>query len=123
MVTARDHLGAADAAELNIFCMRRGSYHNHPPIRLGGPTQPLTIRAGEELILQSPHFTVQDPDGDRIYASCNIGSCDQRGDGSFYWRFGSNFPGHYAVEIIFFDVYGGLAIMEFQLDVAPWWSY
>ncbi|MGA1795344.1 MAG: hypothetical protein ACMUIL_05725 [bacterium] len=81
------------------------------------------MKAGEEFILHSPNFAVEDPDGDEIYASCNIGSCGRAPDGSFIWKFQSNFPGSYMVEIIFYDIRGGYAIMEFFLDVKPWWSY
>ncbi|MGA1865739.1 MAG: hypothetical protein ACMUHX_11845, partial [bacterium] len=123
VVNCRDARGGTAFGEITIFAINRGTWLNHPPIILGGPTQPVVIKAGEEFILHTPNFYVEDPDGDEIYASCNIGTCGRSVDGSFLWRFQSNFPGSYMVEIIFYDIRGGYAIMEFFLDVKPWWSY
>jgi len=123
IITCTDARGAIGFGGITIFAINRGTWLNHPPIILGGPTQPLVMKAGEEFILHTPNFAVEDPDGDQIYASCNIGSCGSAPDGSFIWKFQSNFPGSYMVEIIFYDIRGGYAIMEFFLDVKPWWSY
>jgi hypothetical protein len=123
VITGSDARGGTAFGEITIFAINQGTWLNHPPIILGGPTQPVVIKAGEEFILHTPNFAVEDPDGDQIYASCNIGSCGRAPDGSFIWRFQSNFPGSYMVEIIFYDIRGGYAIMEFFLDVKPWWSY
>ena len=62
------------------------------------------IRAGKEIILNS---RAEDPDGDEVYASCNIGSIGQVGNGDTIWTFQTNFPGIYRLEIIFFDIRGG----------------
>jgi hypothetical protein len=123
VITCTDARGAVGFGEITIFSINRGTWLNHPPIILGGPTQPVVMKAGEEFILHTPNFAVEDPDGDQIYASCNIGSCGTAPDGSFIWKFQSNFPGSYMVEIVFYDIRGGYAIMEFFLDVKPWWSY
>jgi hypothetical protein len=123
VITCSDARGGTAFGEITIFCVNQGTWLNHPPIILGGPTQPVVIKAGEEFILHTPNFAVEDPDGDQIYASCNIGSCGRAPDGSFMWKFQSNFPGSYIVEIIFYDIRGGYAIMEFFLDVKPWWTY
>jgi hypothetical protein len=123
VITCADARGGTAFGEITIFAVNQGTWLNHPPIILGGPTQPVVIKAGEEFILHTPNFAVEDPDGDQIYASCNIGSCGRAPDGSFMWRFQSNFPGSYVVEIIFYDIRGGYAIMKFFLDVKPWWSY
>jgi hypothetical protein len=123
VITCADARGGTAFGEITIFAVNQGTWLNHPPIILGGPTQPVVIKAGEEFMLHTPNFAVEDPDGDQIYASCNIGSCGRAPDGSFMWRFQSNFPGSYMVEIIFYDIRGGYAIMEFFLDVKPWWSY
>jgi hypothetical protein len=123
VITGSDARGGTAFGEITIFAVNQGTWLNHPPIILGGPTQPVVIKAGEEFMLHTPNFAVEDPDGDQIYASCNIGSCGRAPDGSFIWRFQSNFPGSYMVEIIFYDIRGGYAIMEFFLDVKPWWSY
>ncbi|MGA1841012.1 MAG: DUF3160 domain-containing protein [bacterium] len=92
---------------------------NHAPIIIAGPTQPVVIKAGEEFILHAPEFAVEDPDGDEIYASCNIGSCGRAPDGSFMWKFQSNVPGSYQVEIIFSDQKGGTDMIEFLVNVEP----
>jgi hypothetical protein len=123
IVTCTDAYGATGFGEITIFAVNRGTWLNHPPIILGGPTQPVVMNAGEEFILHSPNFSVEDPDGDAIYASCNIGTCGRGPNGDFIWKFQSNFPGSYVVEIVFYDIRGGYAIMEFFLDVKPWWSY
>ncbi|MGA1844998.1 MAG: hypothetical protein ACMUIS_10600 [bacterium] len=123
VITCRDARGALGFGEITIFAVNRGTWLNHPPIILGGPTQPVVIKAGEEFILHTPNFSVEDPDGDQLYASCNLGSCGCAPDGSFIWTFQSNFPGSYMVEIVFYDIRGGYAVMEFFLDVKPWWTY
>ena len=60
---------------------------------------------------------------DELFASCNIGSIKQNGKNNFIWTFSTYFPGLYEVQIIFFDIYGEYKIMEFIIDVKPWWSY
>jgi hypothetical protein len=106
-----------------MFCSNRGTWLNHPPIILSRPTEPLIVNAGEEAILSRTDFAVEDPDGDSVYASCNVGTCSRGVDGYFMWTFQTNFPGLYDIEIIFYDIRGGYARMEFQVDVKPWWSY
>ncbi|MGA1842875.1 MAG: hypothetical protein ACMUIU_19845 [bacterium] len=123
IITCSDARGGTAFGEITIFAVNQGTWLNHPPIILERPTQPVVIKAGEEFMLHFPDINVEDPDGDEIYASCNIGSCGRTPYGSFLWRFQSNFPGSYLVEIIFYDIRGGYAVMEFFLDVKPWWSY
>jgi hypothetical protein len=123
VVTGSDARGGTAFGEITIFAVNQGTWLNHPPIILSRPTQPVVIKAGEEFTLHHPDLAVEDPDGDQIYASCNIGSCGRSPDGAFIWRFQSNFPGSYMVEIVFYDIRGGYSIMEFFLDVKPWWSY
>jgi hypothetical protein len=123
IATCTDARGASGFGEVTIFAVNRGTWLNHPPIVLSRPTQPVVIKAGEEFILPSPNLKVEDPDGDALYASCNIGTCGRAQDGAFIWKFQSDFPGSYVVEIIFYDIRGGYAIVEFFLDVKPWWSY
>jgi hypothetical protein len=122
-VTCTDNRGASGFGEITIFAVNKGTWLNHPPIIQGGPSQPVVLRAGEEFILHTPNFTVEDPDGDEIYASCNIGSCGRAPSDNFIWTFQTNFPGSYLVEIVFYDIRGGYAVMEFFVDVKPWWSY
>jgi len=122
-VICTDDRGASAFGEITIFCINKGTWLNHPPILTDIPTVPQVTRAGKEFILHAPNFFVVDPDGDELYASCNIGSCGRSQDGAFIWTFQSNFPGLYNVEIIFYDIRGGYAIMSFQVEVKPWWSY
>ena len=67
-----------------------------------------------------------DPDGDEIYASCNIGLCGCASDGldmELFWKCQTTCPGTYHVEIVFYDIRGGYAIMDFNVEVKPWWTY
>jgi hypothetical protein len=123
VATCSDNRGGTAFGEITIFCVNRGTWLNHPPIILGAPTEPVTMIAGQEFVLNTPTLKVEDPDGDEIYASCNIGTCGRGATGNFIWKFQSNFPGSYMVEIVFYDIRGGYAVMEFFLDVKPWWSY
>jgi len=83
----------------------------------------MVVKAGEEVILTAPDIKIVDPDGDEVYASCNIGAVGRTADGGFMWTFQSNFPGVYRVEIIFYDIRGGYVIVRNTLVVKPWWSY
>jgi len=122
-ITCTDDRGASGNGAITIFAITPGTWLNHPPIISGGPTNPVVLRAGEEYELHAPLFNVFDPDGDELYASCNIGSCGRCLDGAFIWNFQSNFPGYYDVEIIFYDIRGGYAILWFPVIVKPWWSF
>ena len=123
IVTCTDDRGATAFGGITIFAVSRGTWLNHPPIIKGTPTVPRVIKAGEEVIFGAPDFSVEDPDGDEIYASCNIGSVGRTNRGNFIWTFQTNFPGLYHVEILFYDIRGGYAILEFPVEVKPWWSY
>ena len=35
----------------------------------------------------------------------------------------THWPGSYLIQIIAYDIRGGYAIVEFLLDVEPWWTY
>ena len=118
-VTCTDNFGGKGLVKFTLFVVNNGSLLNHPPIILCGPTQTMIINAGEEFILHPLLFLVVDPDGDEIYASCNVGTCGHTADGSHMWKFQSNIPGSYMVEIVFYDIRGGYAIMEFTLEVKP----
>ena len=116
VITVSDPRGMFAVAEITIFCINRGTWFNHPPIVLGDLDSPQTIRAGEMFIADEMDF--QDPDGDRLYWSCNIGSV---GDNGVY-TFQTMFPGYYLVQITAYDIRGGAATTEFLLHVRPWWS-
>lgn len=123
VITCTDDKGAVGLEDFPLLCVSSGTWLNHPPFITGCPTKPVVVKAGEEVIISSPDFIVTDPDGDEIYASCNIGSCGQTSAGGFIWTFQTNFPGTYNLEIIFYDIRGGYAVMKLLLDVKPWWSY
>jgi len=123
VVTCTDARGGVGVGAVSIFCVQTGTWLNHPPIVLGGPTQPVVLKAGEEFILHTPNFAVEDPDGDKLYCACNNGACGRDANGAFIWTFQTNFPGFYEIAILFYDIRGGYAIMEFFVDVKPWWSY
>lgn len=114
-----DIFGASDFGVRNIHCVNPGTWFNHPPIVTSLPN-PRAIRAGEEIILNA---RAEDPDGDEVYASCNIGSIGQVANGDTIWTFQTNFPGIYRLEIIFFDIRGGYASANISIEVVPWWSY
>jgi hypothetical protein len=122
-VTCTDTRGGTGSGFFCIFVLSKGTWLNHPPIILGRPNRPLVVRAGEDLVLGAPDIRVEDPDEDPVYASCNIGTVGCAPDGSFFWKFRSDFPGTYLVEIVFYDIRGGFDQMQFLLDVKPWWSY
>ena len=121
VVTCTDDRGAMDFGERPIYCVYPGTWQNHPPIVIASPARPQVVRAGEELIITD--IIIQDPDGDELYASSNIGSMGKMANGSYMWTFQSNFPGYYHVEVLFYDIRGGYTIMRIELEVKPWWSY
>jgi len=123
VVNCTDSRGAMGLGDTWIIAVSTGTWLNHPPYVALYPEQPIVVKAGEEVILHSPQFIVVDADGDELYASCNIGSCGRGPDGNFIWQFQSNFPGSYLVEIVFYDIRGGYAVVEMFVDVKPWWSY
>jgi hypothetical protein len=123
VVTCTDNRGASGVGRRPLYLINRGTWLNHPPIMTRMPVRPIVIRAGEEFILTHPQLMVEDPDGDELYASCNIGSVGKTASGKFIWTFQTNFPGFYNVEVVFYDIRGGYAIMKIMVEVKPWWSY
>jgi len=123
LITCTDSRGAIGFEDFPLLIVNRGTWLNHPPFIGGAPTRPIVVKAGEEVMVGSPDFIVTDPDGDQLYASCNIGSVGQTADGGFMWTFQSNFPGTYNLEVMFYDIRGGYAIMRLFVEVVPWWSY
>lgn len=123
VLCARDPYGASGIAEFGLFFRNKGTWLNYPPVILARPTETVIVKAGNEAMVHYPDLVVEDPDGDDIHASCNIGTCRPDGYGGFVWTLKTNFPGLYEVQIIFFDVRGGYSTMEFQVDVKTWWSF
>jgi hypothetical protein len=122
-VTCTDDRGASSFGSFTLFSFSQGTWLNHPPIYFGNPTRPILVRAGEEVFITAPDLKVMDPDGDELYASCNIGTVGRTDDGGYLWTFHTNFPGTYNIEIIFYDIRGGYLILKKTVVVKPWWSY
>jgi hypothetical protein len=116
IVTVTDPRGMFAVCEITIFCVNQGTWFNHPPIILGDLDSPQTIRAGEKFVADEMAF--EDPDGDKMYWSCNIGSVGNNG----IYTFQTQFPGYYLVQITAYDIRGGAATTEFVIHVRPWWS-
>jgi len=114
-----DPFGATSISSRDIYCINPGTWYNHPPIVTYFPS-PKKIRAGEEIILNALAI---DPDGDYVYASCNIGSIGMVASGDSIWTFQTNIPGNYTLEIIFFDIRGGYTSKIVSIQVVPWWSF
>ncbi|MGA1869625.1 MAG: hypothetical protein ACMUJM_13895 [bacterium] len=114
-IQVRDEKGALGQTSWDLFVVNRGSWYNHPPVRVVNIKTPQLAKAGS-------HYTIAtgfvDPDGDELYYSTNIGSITSEGSFSFL----TYFPGQYQVSIIAYDIHGGLAYLRFLLDVQPWWS-
>ncbi|MGA1794764.1 MAG: hypothetical protein ACMUIL_02795 [bacterium] len=123
VINCTDARGAVGFANFSIFVLDRGTGSNHSPVILESPSRPLVVRAGEEIVLTAPDIRVEHPDGDQVYASCNIGALSRAPDGSFLWKFQSFFPGTYQVEIKFYDIRGGYDQAACIVEVKPWWSY
>ncbi|MGA1864666.1 MAG: hypothetical protein ACMUHX_06345, partial [bacterium] len=119
ITSCTDPFGATSVSTRDIYCINPGTWYNHPPIVTSFPS-PKKIRAGEEIILNARAI---DPDGDYVYASCNIGSIGMVANGDSIWTFQTNFPGIYILEIVFFDMRGGYTSRTASIQVVPWWSY
>ncbi|MGA1875700.1 MAG: hypothetical protein ACMUIA_08825 [bacterium] len=106
-------------AEFTIFCVdpEPEPVINRPPEIVTMIESPQRIRAGQVFLLPGPCF--QDPDGDPLYYSCNIGSFTEKGGYSLL----TYFPGTYQITLMAYDMRGRSAAQEFTLEVLPWWSY
>ncbi len=119
IITVTDPRGMYAFGQFTVFCIYANyqeTWFNHPPIILGEFDSIQTIRAGEKFIADEMDFW--DPDGDKMYWSCNIGSVGING----VYTFQSMFPGYYHVQVIAYDIRGGATSTEFVIHVKPWWS-
>ena len=116
VVIARDPRGMFAICEFTIFCRSPGNWFNHPPVISGELASPQIIRAGEKFVSIGMDFW--DPDGDKMYWSCNVGSVGNNG----VYTFQSMYPGDYHVQIIAYDIRGGSTSTEFVIQVKFWWS-
>jgi hypothetical protein len=143
VVSATDPRGLSAITEFSVIVVNTGTWLNHPPILCEDIDSPQVAKAGRTYMIPVEFY---DPDGDIIYYSCNIGSItemksdfgltpdssigqtvgtDKSGryvSGAFY-KFQTQWPGTYVIQIIAYDIRGGYAIAEFVLDVEPWWTY
>jgi len=120
-VRVSDSRGMYTIGQFELYCINPGTWLNHAPIVLGDWDHPQVCRAGELLILDS-EIDVIDPDGDKVYYSCNIGSIGSDSSGNVVWSFQTQFPGFYEVYITAMDGRGAYTQFTIDLDVQPWWS-
>ncbi|MEW5801353.1 MAG: hypothetical protein AB1847_04530 [bacterium] len=122
VVTVRDSRGMYAQGTIPLTVANAGTWLNHKPVLAQHVQNPQVARAG--LPFTVPVEFV-DPDGDKLYYSCTIGTVTERTDGKqgAVFSFFTNFPGIYLVKIIAYDDRGGLAEEMFAMDVQPWWTY
>lgn len=121
VVRVDDPRGFFTVNQFEVYCVNPGTWLNHPPVVLGDWDHPQVCRAGELFVLDS-EIDVTDPDGDRVYLSCNIGSIGTDSNGNVIWSFQTQFPGFYVVEIFALDGRGGFTTFTIDLEVRPWWA-
>ncbi|MGA1839538.1 MAG: hypothetical protein ACMUIU_02845 [bacterium] len=142
-IIATDQRGLSAITDFNLIVVNQGTWLNHPPILCEDIDSPQIAKAGRTFIIPVEFF---DPDGDMVYYSCNIGSVTEMKEGfgitsgstvgsttgvEKYGRYTSgaiytlttHWPGRYLIQIVAFDIRGGYAIVEFILDVEPWWTF
>ncbi|MGA1870023.1 MAG: hypothetical protein ACMUJM_15925 [bacterium] len=119
-VAVRDPKGAEAYAVFTIFCVNPSTWLNHPPVILRDWEEiPITV-AGNDINLNLNKIV--DPDGERLYYSCNIGAIGYV-DGEPVWTFHTEFPGIYQVEIVAYDTNGGYVVIAETVCIGPWWTY
>ncbi|MEW5802406.1 MAG: hypothetical protein AB1847_09915 [bacterium] len=116
-ITVTDPRGAQAVGYFNIFCIGGGTWLNHPPAVLEIIESPQVVKAGQAFIISD--LRIADPDGQQLYYSCNIGAVGRNG----IYRFQSEFPGEYLVQITAYDNNGAAVTQQFVLQVLPFWSY
>ncbi len=143
LVMATDQRGLSAITEFTLIVVNSGTWLNHPPILCEDIDSPQVAKAGATFVIPVEFF---DPDEDQIYYSCNVGSITEMGEdlgitqdstigqtsdkdkygryvsGAVY-TFTSHWPGTHLIEIIAYDIRGGYSVLEFILDVQPWWTY
>jgi len=122
VVTVQDDRGLLNVGRFILHCVNRGTWLNHPPVVLGDWDHPQVCRAGELFILSEPTLDVEDPDGDKIYYTCDIGCIGVDASGHAIWTFQTQFPGFYAANIVAMDARGAFTTFTIHLEVRPWWS-
>ncbi|MEW6382268.1 MAG: hypothetical protein AB1611_22110 [bacterium] len=122
VVTVQDDRGLFNIGRFVLHCVNRGTWLNHPPVVLGDWDHPQVCRAGEMFILSEPTLDVVDPDGDKVYYTCDIGAIGVDANGHAIWSFQTQFPGFYAANIFAMDTHGAFTVFTIHLEVRPWWS-
>jgi len=121
VITARDSQGFYSNGVFTLNCVNTGTWLNHPPVVLGDWDALQTCRAGELLVLDD-EIDVQDPDGEKVYFSCTLGSIGTNGAGKAIWSFQPQLPGFYVSEITAMDSHGVYTMFPIYVEVRPWWS-
>jgi hypothetical protein len=121
-VKVEDTRGYSSIAQFTLFCSSAGTAFNHAPVVLRDPDHPQVANAGELFVLDS-EISVKDPDGDKLYYSCNIGSIGTDSYGNVIWSMQTQYPGYYVVDIVAMDGRGGYATVSIDLEVRPWWAF
>ncbi len=120
-IIVRDSRGMYAQGGFELIVANPGTWLNHAPVVIKKIQNPQVTKAGREYIIP---IDIVDPDGEKLFYSCNIGSVTERRDDQqgCVFRFFSNFPGQYVVTIVAYDIRGGFVEETFLLDVQPWWS-
>ncbi|MEW5804562.1 MAG: hypothetical protein AB1847_20915 [bacterium] len=122
VVSVQDDRGLFSVGRFILHCVNRGTWLNHPPVILGDWDHPQVCRAGELFTLSEPTLDVADPDGDKVYYTCDIGAIGVDASGHAIWTFQTQFPGFYAANIVAMDPHGAFTVFTIHLEVRPWWS-
>ncbi|MGA1845338.1 MAG: hypothetical protein ACMUIS_12310 [bacterium] len=120
-IVVRDNRGMYARSGFELVVVHPGTWLNHAPVVTKKVQNPQVVKAGQEFSIP---IEIVDPDGDKLYFSCNIGTVTERQDGTqgCVFSFFSHFPGQYLVNILAFDIRGLATEETFLLDVQPWWS-
>jgi len=122
LVSVQDDRGLFSVGRFILHCVNRGTWLNHAPVVLGDWDHPQVCRAGELFTLSEPCLEVEDPDGDKLYYTCDIGCIGINARGHAIWTFQTQFPGFYASNIVAMDSHGAFTVFTIHLEVRPWWS-
>jgi len=121
VITVRDDRGFSSTGRFTLYCVNSGTWQNHPPVAFGSWDGPQICRAGELLVLDD-EIDVKDPDGEKVYFSCTLGSIGTNSAGKPIWSFQTQFPGFYVSDIVAMDAHGAYTTFPIYIEVRPWWS-
>ncbi|MBN2373377.1 hypothetical protein JXL19_06305 [bacterium] len=121
-IIVRDSRGMIARGGFELTVVNPGAtWLNHAPVVTKTIQNPQVVLAGQDYSIP---IEITDPDGDKLYYSCNIGTVTERQDGiqGCVFNFFTHFPGLYIVNIVAFDIRGAFTEETFLMDVQPWWS-